>query len=104
MLPAGPLSLGPLLALGQWAVDARRGKEQRQATGHDQIDTPLHVLDDVAIQPGGSPDMFKNGDEVVLTQSSMQLEELIGKYLVGGDAGKGGDKAGEKPAAKPDGK
>ena len=51
---------------------------------------------------------FKNGDEVVLTQSSMQLEELIGKYLVGGDAGKGGDKAGEKPAekpaAKPDGK
>jgi len=29
----------------------------------------------------------------VLTQSSMQLEELIGKYLVGqGDAGKAGDK------------
>jgi len=53
----------------------------------------------VAIQPGGSPDMFKDGDEVVLTQSSMQLEELIGKYLVGGDAGKSGDKA-----AKPDAK
>src|SRR5487761_2621016 len=47
----------------------------------------------VALQPGGSPDNFKNGDEVVLTQSSMQLEELIGKYLVGGDAGKTGDKA-----------
>lgn len=56
----------------------------------------------VAIQPGGSPDMFKNGDEVVLTQSSMQLEELIGKYLVGGDAGKGGDKAAAKPDAKSD--
>ena len=56
----------------------------------------------VAIQPGGSPDMFKNGDEVVLTQSSMQLEELIGKYLVGGDAGKAGDKAAAKPDAKPD--
>jgi phospholipid/cholesterol/gamma-HCH transport system substrate-binding protein len=42
----------------------------------------------VALQPGGSPDSFKDGDEVVLTQSSMQLEELIGKYLVGGDAGK----------------
>jgi phospholipid/cholesterol/gamma-HCH transport system substrate-binding protein len=53
----------------------------------------------VALQPGGSPDMFKDGDEVVLTQSSMQLEELIGKYLVGG-----GDtaKPGDKPAAKPD--
>jgi phospholipid/cholesterol/gamma-HCH transport system substrate-binding protein len=37
----------------------------------------------IALQPGGSPDNFRNGDEVVLTQSSMQLEELIGKYLVG---------------------
>ena len=46
----------------------------------------------VALQPGGSPDMFKNDDEVVLTQSSMQLEELIGKYLVGNDSGKPGDK------------
>ena len=45
----------------------------------------------VGIQPGGSPEMFKDGDEVVLTQSSMQLEDLIGKFLVGGDA-----------AAKPD--
>jgi phospholipid/cholesterol/gamma-HCH transport system substrate-binding protein len=59
----------------------------------------------VAIQPGGSPDVFKNGDEVILTQSSMQLEELIGKYLVGGgDAAKtAGDKAAgsDKPATKP---
>ena len=42
----------------------------------------------VGIQPGGSPDPFKDGDEVVLTQSSMQLEDLIGKFLVGGDSGK----------------
>jgi phospholipid/cholesterol/gamma-HCH transport system substrate-binding protein len=59
----------------------------------------------VALQPGGSPDVFKEGDEVVLTQSSMQLEELIGKYLVGGDAGKGGEKGAAKdaaPSAKPD--
>jgi phospholipid/cholesterol/gamma-HCH transport system substrate-binding protein len=48
----------------------------------------------VALQPGGSPDMFKNNDEVVLTQSSMQLEELIGKYLVGNDSSKkDGDKS-----------
>jgi len=58
----------------------------------------------VAIQPGGSPDNFKDGDEVVLTQSSMQLEELIGKYLVGGDAGKAGDKTGAKPEQKPEAK
>jgi phospholipid/cholesterol/gamma-HCH transport system substrate-binding protein len=46
----------------------------------------------VSLQPGGSAEMLKNGDEIVLTQSSMQLEDLIGKYLVGGDAGKSGDK------------
>ncbi|WP_440225405.1 outer membrane lipid asymmetry maintenance protein MlaD [Dokdonella sp. MW10] len=40
----------------------------------------------VGIQPGGSPDVLKNGDEIVLTQSSMQLEDLIGKFLVGGDS------------------
>jgi len=37
----------------------------------------------------------------VLTQSSMQLEELIGKYLVGGDAGKSGDKSKDAAAAVP---
>ena len=38
----------------------------------------------VAIQPGGSPDMLKNGDSLILTQSAMQLEDLIGKFLVNG--------------------
>ena len=40
----------------------------------------------VAIQPGGSPDALKNGDEMVLTQSAMQLEDLIGKFLVNGSS------------------
>ena len=47
----------------------------------------------VGLQPGGSPDMFKNGDEFVLTQSSMQLEDLIGKFLVNGSPQKPADKA-----------
>jgi len=53
----------------------------------------------VGIQPGGSPDMFKDGDEVVLTQSSMQLEDLIGKFLVGGDSTK--PAADAEPASPP---
>ncbi|WP_430387594.1 outer membrane lipid asymmetry maintenance protein MlaD [Dyella sp. 20L07] len=52
----------------------------------------------VAIQPGGSPDMLKGGDELVLTQSALQIEDLIGKFLVNGspsgqkdaDSGKAG--------------
>ena len=58
----------------------------------------------VAIQPGGSPDMLKDGDEMILTQSAMQLEDLIGKFLVNGsssdkkDAGTG--KSSDTPAGK----
>lgn len=50
----------------------------------------------VAIQPGGSPDMLKDGDELVLTQSAMQLEDLIGKFLVNGSPGE------KKPGTSPD--
>lgn len=51
----------------------------------------------VGIQPGGSPEMFKDGDEFVLTQSSMQLEDLIGKFLVNGSpASKADDGAASK--------
>ena len=61
----------------------------------------------VGVQPGGSPDMFSDGGEFVLTQSSMQLEDLIGKFLVNGSPQKPAngsavpdDKAPEqKPAA-----
>ncbi|MBS0381370.1 MAG: outer membrane lipid asymmetry maintenance protein MlaD [Proteobacteria bacterium] len=38
----------------------------------------------VGIEPGGSPDFLKNGDEMVLTQSAMSIENLIGKFLVNG--------------------
>ena len=47
----------------------------------------------VGLQPGGSPDMFKDGGEFMLTQSSMQLEDLIGKFLVNGSPQKPADKA-----------
>lgn len=59
----------------------------------------------VGIQPGGSPDMFKDGDEFVLTQSSMQLEDLIGKFLVSGSPQKPAEGSapqdGTPPAANP---
>jgi len=58
----------------------------------------------VGVQPGGSPDVFKDGDEFVLTQSSMQLEDLIGKFLVNGSPSKPGDDAGkaaDAPSAPP---
>ncbi|HET6546281.1 MAG TPA: outer membrane lipid asymmetry maintenance protein MlaD [Rhodanobacteraceae bacterium] len=64
----------------------------------------------VAIQPGGSPDLLKDGDEFVLTQSSLQIEDLIGKFLVGGSGPGKSEGAADKPSdqppesPKPDGK
>lgn len=54
----------------------------------------------VAIQPGGSPDALKNGDEMVLTQSAMQLEDLIGKFLVNGSSTDKKDAGNGKPSDK----
>jgi phospholipid/cholesterol/gamma-HCH transport system substrate-binding protein len=38
----------------------------------------------VGIEAGGSPEFLKNGDEIILTQSAMSIENLIGKFLVNG--------------------
>jgi phospholipid/cholesterol/gamma-HCH transport system substrate-binding protein len=58
----------------------------------------------VAIQPGGSPDALKNGDEMILTQSAMQLEDLIGKFLVNGSPSDKKDSGDNKSPATPAGK
>ena len=44
----------------------------------------------VGITPGGDIEMLQPGEEIILTQSAVVLEQLIGKYLFGGD-----DKASE---------
>jgi phospholipid/cholesterol/gamma-HCH transport system substrate-binding protein len=54
----------------------------------------------VAIQPGGSPNSLKDGDQLVLTQSAMQLEDLIGKFLVNGSSN-GGNNAGGNGSSNP---
>ncbi len=35
----------------------------------------------VGLEPGGDMEMLKNGDEIKLTQSSLVLEQMIGKFL-----------------------
>ncbi len=40
----------------------------------------------VGLEPGGSPESLKAGDQVLITNSAMVLEQLITKYLLGGDA------------------
>ena len=35
----------------------------------------------IGLEPGGSPDMLQDGDELFITQSALILEQAIGKYL-----------------------
>jgi len=37
----------------------------------------------VGLEPGGAPDPLRPGDEILITQSAIVLEELIGKYVFG---------------------
>jgi phospholipid/cholesterol/gamma-HCH transport system substrate-binding protein len=38
----------------------------------------------IGLQPGGSDEHFRHGDEIMFTQSAVVLEQLISKYLFGG--------------------
>ena len=38
----------------------------------------------IALIPGGSDAMFRDGDEIEFTQSSVSIEALIGKFMFGG--------------------
>lgn len=39
----------------------------------------------VGLEPGGSPVALEDGDELMITNSAMVLEQLISKYLLNGD-------------------
>ncbi len=42
----------------------------------------------IGLEPGGSPEMLLDGDELFITQSAIVLEQLIGKFVFGaGDSG-----------------
>ncbi len=44
----------------------------------------------LALATGGADKMLKPGDTITITQGSMNLEALIGKYIFGSAGGKGG--------------
>lgn len=43
----------------------------------------------VGLVPGGDPEPLKPGDEIFLTQPSVDLIQLVGKYMFSGGAGNG---------------
>ncbi len=56
----------------------------------------------IALEPGGDDKNLANNDTIKYTQSSVSLEELIGKFVFsGGGADKGGSSDDTKAAAAP---
>ncbi len=35
----------------------------------------------IGLEPGGAPDMLKDGDKILITQSALVLEQLISRFL-----------------------
>lgn len=52
----------------------------------------------IALEPGGEEDTLKNGDKIQYTQSSVNIETLIGKFMFSGDKS---DKSSEGNTSEP---
>lgn len=57
----------------------------------------------VALVPGGSERTIAEGGRIRLTQSSLNLEQLIGRFVFGGAPGGQGSDAAPAPAPRPGG-
>ena len=52
----------------------------------------------IGLSPGGDPEPLKDGDEILLTQPAVVLEQLIGKFLFNADSARSDDAGGGAPA------
>jgi phospholipid/cholesterol/gamma-HCH transport system substrate-binding protein len=52
----------------------------------------------IALAPGGDSEMLKNGEQIEQTQGSVDLSDLLGRFIYSGESGSGGSK---EAAAEP---
>lgn len=50
----------------------------------------------IGLSPGGDPDPLTDGDEILLTQPAVVLEQMIGKFLFNADSGGSNEAKGRK--------
>lgn len=76
------ISLDPVSfeALVNMNIDSRYG-EIPDDTGASVLTSGILGDRYIGLEPGGSPDVLQDGDELFITQSAMVLEQLIGKYM-----------------------
>lgn len=74
-------------ALVNMEIDARYA-EIPNDTGASVLTSGILGDRYIGLEPGGSPEMLLDGDELFITQSAIVLEQLIGKFVFGaGDSG-----------------
>ena len=61
----------------------------------------------IGLSPGGDPEPLKPGDEIFMTQSAVDLIQMVGKYMFSGGGATPGDSssdasASDEPASPPD--
>lgn len=56
----------------------------------------------INLAPGGDPETLKPGDEIYMTQSAVDLIQLVGKYMFSGGGAKAGDNAAQSSEAAGD--
>ena len=71
-------------ALVQMSVDSRFD-EIPNDTGASVLTSGILGDRYIGLEPGGSPDVLQDGDELFITQSALVLEQLVGKYLFNAD-------------------
>ena len=103
--PRAPVSMSGVSIGGVWGSDVDPAALDAVVTmdidaRYDQIpeDSDASILTAgllgsqyVGLQAGGSEFYLEEGSEVLLTQSAIVLESLIGKFLVGGGSDDGSD-------------
>lgn len=86
----GGVTVGMVESISLDPVSFEAIVEMAVATRFDEIpdDTGASILTSgvlgdryVGLEPGGSPDMLQDGDEIFITQSAIVLEQVISKYL-----------------------
>ncbi|MGK7297398.1 MAG: outer membrane lipid asymmetry maintenance protein MlaD [Candidatus Wenzhouxiangella sp. M2_3B_020] len=97
--PKAPVSMAGVtigrvksVSLDEEALEARVVMSIDQAYDTLPSDTSASVLTSgllgdqyVGLEPGGAPDSLSDGDRILITNSAVQIEKLIGRYLFNSD-------------------
>ncbi|HMN34652.1 MAG TPA: outer membrane lipid asymmetry maintenance protein MlaD [Chiayiivirga sp.] len=85
--------------------DAKVTLRLQQSAGELPADTGAAIFTSgllgeryIGLSPGGDPEPLKDGDEILLTQPAVVLEQLIGKFLFNADSARSDDAGGGAPA------